>query len=213
MAVNKWTDHINVPQSDLVDDLVVECIQIHGIDSYYLPRTLVNEDALFGEDTISKFTSQDILEMYVETVDGFAGEGDIIAKFGLEIRDNLTLIVSKRRFMEVVARWYDGITHPREGDLLYFPLNKGLFEIKWVEHEQPFYQFGKNYTYKMNAELFSFSHETIDTGVDDIDDIEDDRVNENDTVNDKFAQNEEIDDLESEDDVVDWNEKSPFGEF
>jgi hypothetical protein len=213
MATNPFIDHIDIPQSDVVDDLVVECIQIHGIDSYYLPRTQTLVDGLYGEDPTSAFTNYDILEMYVETVDGFGGEGDIIAKFGLDIRDSITFVVSKRRFTEEVTRHDADITRPREGDLIFFPLNKGLFEVKWVEHEQPFYQFGKGYVYKISAELFSYSHETIVTGLDAIDAIADNLENDNDTSNDKFAENDEIDDLESDDDVVNWEETSPFGDF
>lgn len=213
MATNPWISHTDIPQSDITDDLVVECIAIHGIDSYYLPRTQTLVDNLYGEDPTSAFDTTRILEMYVENVDGFSGEGDIIAKFGLQINDSITLIVSKRRFREEVSRHDDAITRPREGDLIFFPLNKGLFEIKWVEHEQPFYQFGKGYTYKMTIELFTYSHETIDTGIDNIDAIAENLENLNDTSNDKFADNDKIDDLEVEDDVVNWEETSPFGEF
>ena len=138
----------------------------------YIPRTLVNEDELFGEDTISKFTEGNAIEMYIESVDGFEGEGDFISKFGLEIKDTMSLIVSRKRFEEQLGHV---ATRPREGDLIFFPLSKGLFEIKFVEHENPFYQLGKLYTFKLSCELFSYSQEEIDTGFSEIDSLEDNR--------------------------------------
>ena len=141
----------------------------------YIPRTLMNEDKLFGEDTQSKFDDGYSLEMYIESADGFEGDGDFVSKFGLEIRDSVSLIFSKKRFEQVVTVNEASIPKPREGDLIYFPLSKGLFEIKFVEHENPFYQLGKLHTYKVSCELFVYSHEEIDTGYSDIDALEDDR--------------------------------------
>ena len=134
----------------------------------YIPRTIVNKDELFGEDTISKFEGGTQIEMYVESVDGFEGDGDFISKFGLEIRDSISLVVSKKRFVQEIANG-----RPLEGDLIYFPLTKGLFEIKFVEHENPFYQLGKLYTYKLSCELFQYSQEDLNTGWSDVDTIED----------------------------------------
>ena len=159
-------------EGDVVEDLTIESIKIHGRDMIYIPRTLVNEDELFGEDTISKFTEGNAIEMYIESVDGFEGEGDFISKFGLEIKDTMSLIVSRKRFEEQLGHV---ATRPREGDLIFFPLSKGLFEIKFVEHENPFYQLGKLYTFKLSCELFSYSQEEIDTGFSEIDSLEDNR--------------------------------------
>lgn len=166
MAKNPYFKHTNNEQQ-IVEDLTIEAIKIHGEDMVYIPRTLVNKDELFGEDTISKFEGGTQIEMYVESVDGFEGDGDFISKFGLEIRDSISLVVSKKRFTQEVAS-----SRPLEGDLIYFPLTKGLFEIKFVEHENPFYQLGKLYTYKLSCELFQYSQEDLETGWSDIDDIE-----------------------------------------
>ncbi len=171
MAKNPYFKHKASEQS-LIEDLTMETIKIHGQDMVYIPRVTVDRDNLFGEDVLSKFTEANTIEMYIDTVDGFQGEGDFISKFGLEIRDSIELVVSRKRFEEVLSHDED-ITRPREGDLIYFPLSKGLFEIKFVEHENPFYQLGKLYTYKLSCELFIYSQETIDTGYDSVDKLED----------------------------------------
>ena len=136
----------------------------------YIPRTLVNEDELFGEDTISKFENGVEIEMYIQSVDGFGGDGDFISKFGLEIRDTVELVVSKRRFEESFS--HDSKSPDQEKGIYLFPLTKGLFEIKFVEHENPFYQLGKLYTYKLSCELFNYSHQDMDTGFSEIDEVE-----------------------------------------
>tara|TARA_Y100000593_G_scaffold90859_1_gene178227 strand:- start:98 stop:943 length:846 start_codon:yes stop_codon:yes gene_type:complete len=166
MAKNSFFKHTNNEQR-VVEDLTIESIQIHGQDMVYIPRTLVNQDEIFGEDTISTFTSGTEIEMYIESVDGFEGDGDFISKFGLEVRDSMSLVVSKKRFQQELS-----MTRPKEGDLIYFPMTNGLFEIKFVEHENPFYQLGKLYTYKLSCELFQYSQEDIDTGWSDVDKAE-----------------------------------------
>jgi len=170
MAKNSYFRDVNSEQ-DLLHDLTIETIKIHGRDMVYIPRTFVKEDTLFGEDTISKFEGGVEIEMYIQSIDGFGGDGDFITKFGLEIRDTVELVVSKRRFEESFAHDSE-ITRPREGDLIYFPLSKGLFEVKFVEHENPFYQIGKLYTYKLSCELFKYSHEDLDTGFSEVDQLE-----------------------------------------
>ena len=161
-------------ENNLIDELTIESIQIYGHDMVYIPRVTVDRDNLFGEDILSKFTEANTIEMYIDTVDGFQGEGDFISKFGLEIRDSIDLVVSKKRFEEVLGH-DENITRPREGDLIYFPFSKGLFEIKFVEHENPFYQLGRLYVYKLSCELFVYSQEEIDTGYDAIDVLEDNK--------------------------------------
>jgi len=161
--------------ANVVEDLTIETIKAMGHDFVYIPRTLVDVDDLFGEDLISKFDDGYELEMYIQNVDGFEGEGDILTKFGLEIKDRMTLVVSKRRFEKAVATYESKIKRPREGDLIYFPFSKTLFEINFVEHENPFYQLGKLYTYVLNCEVFTYSQEDIDTGISDIDKVESDR--------------------------------------
>ena len=161
-------------EQDLAEDLTIEIIQTMGKDMVYIPRKLMNEDKLFGEDTVSKFDDGYELEMYVASVDGFEGEGDIISRFGLEIRDRMSLVVSKKRFQDEVGV-YENVTRPKEGDLIYFPLSKTLFEINFVEHENPFYQHGKLYTYVLSCEVFTYSQEEIDTGYNEIDTVEEER--------------------------------------
>lgn len=159
-----------------MEDLVVETIKIHGHEVVYLFRESPEIDTVFGEDALpSVYKIGKPIEMYVESVDGFEGEGDFIAKFGLEVRDSMKLVVSKRRWKQE----FSGITggdgpganaeRPREGDLLYFPLSKGIFEIKFVEHEKPFYQFGKNYVYSISCELATSAGDTFETDNTEID--------------------------------------------
>ena len=167
-------------EQNLIENLIIESIRIYGIDVFYLPRTLVKEDHLFGEDVLSKFEQAYQLEMYIKSVDGFQGDGDFLSKFGLEIRDEMVLTVSRRRFGEEIAiedttpvDEAEGVARPAEGDLLYFPLNGKIFEVKFVEHEAIFYQMGSLQTYDLTLELFEYSHEVIDTGIAEIDAIED----------------------------------------
>jgi len=173
MATNPYFKKY-VGDADIVEDLTIETIKSMGQDFIYIPRTLVNLDELFGEDTVSQFDDGYELEMYIQNVDGFEGEGDILSKFGIEIKDSMTLVVSRRRFEETIST-YEDIKRPREGDLIYFPLSKTLFEIRFVEHENPFYQLGRLYTYVLSCDVFTYSHEDIDVGISDIDNVEEER--------------------------------------
>ena len=161
----------------IIEDLTIEAIKIHGQDLIYMPRTLVKEDELYGEDVQSAFNTGVEVEMYIESVDGFEGDGSFISQFGLEIRDSVKLVIAKKRFEQEVSTIESSVAipYPREGDLIYFPLTRGLFEIKFVEHENPFFQLNKLYTYSLSCELFQYSQEDIDTGWTDIDKIETDR--------------------------------------
>ena len=171
MATNPHFSRYSEPEQELVEDLTIEAIKMYGHDMVYIVRETVQEDDLFGEDVENNFTDGREIEMFIENVDGFEGDGDFIAKFGLDIRDSMSLVVSKKRWEETyTGTAITGASRPREGDLIYFPLSKGLFEVTFVEHENPFYQIGKNYTYKMNCELFRYSGEDINTGFTDIDD-------------------------------------------
>lgn len=158
-------------EQHLVEDLIIESISIYGQQLYYIPRTLVSKDDILGEDRLSEFKTAFPITMYFEDVDSFAGQGAFIQKFGLMMEQSATLVVSRRRWEQLVGR--HGVTQiptrPCEGDLLYFPLSKGLFEIKFVQHQDPFYQLGKLYVYKLQVELFQYSSEKIDTGVAEID--------------------------------------------
>lgn len=151
----------------LIEDLIVESLKIYGHDLNYMPRTLVNEDKIFDEDTLSKFTQSYPLEMYLENVNGYDGD-DLFTKFGIEIRDQATFVVSRRRWEEMVFTSggdFQLDTRPAEGDLLYFGKTRSIFEIKQVQFADPFYQAGKLYVYKLVCELFEYSTEIIQTGV------------------------------------------------
>lgn len=158
----------------LVENLVIEALQIYGIDVYYLPRTTRDQvDYLFGEDVLKEYRSASPIEMYIENVTGFDGEQDFISKFGLEIRDEITLLVSRLRFRYTV----NGLTRPREGDLIYIPMTTSFFELTSVESENDqamFYTLGRGrggnvYVYALKMKQFYFSNEIIETGIAEID--------------------------------------------
>lgn len=158
----------------LIEDLIIESLKIYGQEMVYIPRTLVSKDEILGEDRLSKFTSSFPIEMYFENVDSLDGQGAFIQKFGMMMEQSATLVVARRRWEQLVGR-YDVTTLPQrpcEGDLIYFPLTKGLFEIKFVKHQDPFYQLGKLYVYKLQVELFQYASERIDTGIKEIDAFE-----------------------------------------
>ena len=168
MATNLYFQNVSShAEQELINSLTSEVIQIHGLDVFYLPRTLVKEDLLMGEDVLSKFSTVYEIEMYLKSTEGFGGEGDLVSKFGLDVRDEVIFTVHRDRF-ELAT----DMSKPLEGDLIYLPINKGLFEIKFVEHEQPFYQSGKNYSFDITCELFQYAEEQLDTGVSEIDSIE-----------------------------------------
>ena len=172
---NNFPQHQITSEQLLVEDLVIEAMQIHGMDVYYLPQTSRDQvDMLYGEDTLKEFRSAYGIEMYLENVSGMDGEGDFISKFGLEIRDEVTLLMSRRRFSSLGT----SLIRPREGDLIYIPLLQNFFEISFVEHENNqamFYTLGRGrggnvYVYALKLKQFVFSEEIISTGVDEIDD-------------------------------------------
>ena len=154
-----------------MEDIIIECLKIYGFDTYYIPRQAVNEDMILGEDTLNKYSSAYPLEMYMQNVTGFEGDGDLLTKFGVEFRDTATFVVARRRWDEVIAQSGDAVltTRPAEGDIVYFPLTKAFFEIKRVDATDPFFQVGKLYVYKLQCELMQYSSEIFDTGISDID--------------------------------------------
>ena len=176
MATNPYFSQSVRSEQSLYEDIVIESLKMYGQDIYYLPRDIISEDRILGEDIPSRFNSSYKVEMYIENVDGFDGEGDLFTKFGVEIRDQATFIISRRRWSQTVHRYDNDITvsRPSEGDLLYIPFSKKLFEITHVEHEQPFYQLQNLPTYKLRCELFEYGNEDIVTGVEAIDDIQQD---------------------------------------
>lgn len=149
----------------------MESIKIYGVDVMYVPRTLQNYDKIYGEDKqTSLYNKAYTVEMYVKNVEGFQGEGDFLSKFGLQIRDQITFTISRRAFIEEIGD-YVLIDRPREGDLVYFPFNRKVFEIKFVEHEPVFYQMGSLQMYDLKCELFEYNNEKFDTGIVEIDSL------------------------------------------
>jgi len=168
MATNLYFNNVaSHTEQELINNLTSEVIKIHGMDVFYIPRTVVKEDLIMGEDVLSSFTTAYEIEMYLKGTEGFGGEGDLVSKFGLDVRDEVIFTVHKDRFNLITS-----MDKPLEGDLVFLPINKGLFEIKFVEHEQPFYQSGKNYSFDITCELFQYSEEQMETGIADVDQIE-----------------------------------------
>ena len=165
----------NTNEKKLYEDLIIEGLKIYGHDVYYLPRTLVNQDLILGEDSLSKFDDSYLIEMYVETTEGLAGEQELINKFGLEIREETTFMLSKRRWTNAVDSEHTMIVEgrPNEGDIIYYPLLNKFFEISFVEDQEPFFQLGNLPVYKLRARTWEYSSEKLNTGVTDIDTAED----------------------------------------
>ena len=174
MATNSYFTMGTTGEQNLVGELVKEQIKMFGTDVYYIPRVIVDEDPTFGEDSLSKFDDAYLIEAYLENVQGFGGDGDLYSKFGVRISDQVNFIISRDRFTELVD---DNVTliqegRPNEGDLVYFPLASKLFQIQYVDYEVPFFQLGKIHTWGLKCELYEYSDEDFDTGVDAIDKVE-----------------------------------------
>jgi hypothetical protein len=171
MATNVFFSQAVQTEQNLVEDLVVESLRMYGHNCFYLPRKIINEDTILGDAADSSFEDAYEVEMYLEGVEGFEGEGDLYSKFGVEVRDTATFVMSRRsweRFVSLDANLATGL-RPNEGDLIYFPLSKSVFEIKYVEHENPFYQLGKLFVFKMTCDLFEYSGEDFDTNIEALD--------------------------------------------
>ena len=163
-------------EQGLIQDLINEQLRMYGVEVYYLPRKYITEKTIIKEVIESAFDNAYPIEAYVENFDGYGDNTTILSKFGIQALNELTIIISKERFEEYISPLIrDQLniklsSRPKEGDLIYFPLGDRLFEIKFVEHEQPFYQLQKNYVYTLKCELFRYEDEVIDTGIDNIDD-------------------------------------------
>jgi hypothetical protein len=207
----------NSQEQNLIEDLVIESIKIYGHEVWYCPRTVTVEESIFKEDQLAAFNNAYSIEMYIKNVEGFEGEGDFLSKFGLQIRDRITFTVSRRSFTDEVT----GLTRPKEGDMVFFPLTSKGYVVRFVEHEAIFYQMGSLQTFDLVCELFEFNQETFNTGVDIIDDTYNDlsfaMANNTQQVTqfnistiDKQAQNEEFETKGS--DILDFTEINPFSE-
>ena len=175
MALNPHFLQGSRGEQRLVQSLINEHLKIYGVEVTFIPRKFVNQSSIIEEVQASKFDDNFLIEAYVENYDGYAGAGDVLTKFGMSLRDEVTLTISKEKFEEFISPFMDAdddielSSRPREGDLVFFPLGQRLFEIKFVEHEEPFYQLGSNYVYKLKCELFEYEDEVIDTSIDAID--------------------------------------------
>ena len=200
MPTNVYFDTGTTSEQRLYEDLIIEQLKIYGQDVYYLPRKLANKDTIFGEDPASSFDDSYIIEMYVDNSDGYMGEQEIIKKFGLELRDDIRFTLSKLRWEQLIKNNSDLVAErPQEGDLVYFPTTKAFFEIQFVEHEQPFYQQSALPVYKLSCTRFEYSSERIDTGVAEIDKVED--ALSTDTMNFQFTLENEVGSLLLENDL------------
>ena len=181
MALNPFFLQGTQSEQRLIQDLINEHLRMYGVEVVYIPRKFVNRKSIIEEVQSSRFDDNFAIEAYVNTYDGYSGAGDILTKFGMSLRDELLITISKERFEDFIAPFMGALddgtgegeiilsTRPREGDLIYFPLGQRLFEVKFVEHENPFYQLGKNYVYELKCELFEYEDEVIDTSIKEID--------------------------------------------
>ena len=241
MPTNVYFDTGTKPEQHLYEDLMIEQLRIYGQDVFYIPRTLVKEDELFGEDTLSKFDDAYQIEMYFENVEGYEGEKEIMSKFGLQMNEDVTIVVARRRFEQLVSHDSNLIvkTRPNEGDLVYFPKVKKIFEISFVDHDDPFYQFHNVQAFKLKCKTFEYSGEDIDTGITEIDAIETansldqlvyqlsledgtgslltetgDYIIQEAFVVDTIDENAMNDFFETQDDnIIDFSESNPFGDI
>jgi hypothetical protein len=204
-------------ESELISDLVIESIRIHGVDTVYLTRELQSVDNIMNEDDLSIFNRAYELEMYVKSVDGFAGEGDFLSRFGLQIRDQVTFTVAFRTFERYISRFNPAKSRPLEGDLIFFPMNNKFFKIVHVEHESVFYQLGALHVYDLKCELFEYSNERFETGRADVDTYYDKIKTEG------LTSMEELNDADpiakniffdtETDGIIDFSEFDPFSEI
>lgn len=214
-----FQNYNNFNEQNLIDDLVIESIQIYGLDIIYLNRKLTGVDNILNEDDISVFDETHEFEVYVKNVEGFEGEGDFLSRFGLQIRDQVTFTVAHRTFEKYATRDNADLTRPYEGDLIYFPLNEKLFKVMHVEHESVFYQTGALQVYDMRCELFEYSGERFDTGIPNIDQFWGATGNTNPTLSTNLEQLANTDPIaknlffeQEADGIIDFSEIDPFSE-
>lgn len=228
-------------EQNLYEDLIIESMKIYGLEVYYIPRKEFNEDKILTEDPLSTFEHAYPIEMYMENVMGFEGEGELLTKFGVEVRDTASFVVARRRWDQLIGSKGQTVlaNRPAEGDLIYFPLTRSYFEIRKVDGLSPFFQVGKLYTYKMMCELMQFSNERINTGIEEIDSVFDTlnqtvdnfellqeggdtlimETNEiTPVVLENYTQDNNLIDVDNDkfdvdiDNILDFSERNPFGE-
>jgi hypothetical protein len=222
-------------EQKLIEDLVIESIKVYGIDMYYLPRTILNRNQVFREQDSASYNASYQVEMYLKSFDKFGGDGKFLSKFGLEIRDEVIFTVAFRTFTNEVTT-LNGQSRPNEGDLIFLPLNKKVFQIKFVDHEAIFYQMGSLQMYDLTCELFEYSNENFNTGIAEIDDkyatystdmsdyslMTEDGFELTDSYNNVLVQNYNLDAIDDQSQIdvftnesanfVDFSEGNPFSE-
>lgn len=203
-------------EQNLIEDLINESLSIYGHTVFYLPRTLVKKDDIYGEDTLSYYNEAYEFDMYIKSYDSYEGDGTFLSKFNLEIRDQITLTVARRTFGNEISAERPDIQRPREGDLVYSTMMKRIFVIKYVNNSAIFYQMGDLQTWDLVCEVWEYSNERFSTGNTEIDQIQeqysvanvfdDDKYEE--AMNDVFATNKEFQDEGNG--IIDWSETDPF---
>jgi len=168
-----FNNFTNSQEQLLIEDLVLESIKLYGHDLYYCPRTLIAKDDIYGEDTLSEYKTAYYIDMYIRNFDSYEGDGNFLSKFNLEIRDQMTLTVSVRNFMNEIGN-LEMIDRPQEGDLIYIPMLDRLLVVKYVNKNPVFYQMGAIQMYDLVCEMFEYSSERFSTGIDAIDSIQTD---------------------------------------
>ena len=228
MATSVYFNGAVRSEQDLYEDLVLESIKMFGQDVVYIPREQIYEDAILNE-TYNQYRQAFPIECFIENTEGFEGDGNLLGKFGLEIRDQGTFVIPKRRWQHVVGanlsteQGHQLLTKPGEGDLIWMTMTDRLFEIKYVEHEKPFYQLQKNYIYELRCELFVYSSQEISTGIPEIDVIETQHTyantNIDSTTNETVAAatmkpgDDNVDVETAADKILDFSDGNPFGTF
>ena len=205
-------------EQSLIDDLVAESLSIYGHTVYYLPREIIKKDEIWSEDSLSLYKTAFEFDMYIKSYDSYEGDGTFLSKFNLEVRDQVTFTVARRVFGNEIATQRPDIQRPREGDLVYSTMMKRIFVIKYVSSTAIYYQMGDLQTWDVVCEVWEYSNERFETGVDEIDSIETKYTVSNVYSNtayeaamlDVFAQNQEF--QEAGVSVLDWSTVDPFSE-
>lgn len=241
MATNVFFNNFeNSQEQQLIEDLIVESIRIYGHDMYYCPRTIVAKDDIFGEDTVSTYDSAYFIDMFINSFESFEGDGQFLSKFNLEIRDQMRFTVAIKTFQDEIGV-NENLDRPQEGDLIYSPMMKRIFVVMYANPRKIFYQMGALQIYELTCEVFEYSNERFNTGIPEIDNLEDKfsfdmaafgLLTNNDYIltdetgfeliqgqfdfdtqnNDVMADNDEFEDEEEEDDIIDWSNADPFVE-
>ncbi len=219
MPLNSLFPKGDQSERNMMENLIIESIRMYGNEWYYIPRVLVAPDDVFGEDNLSKFKDAYMVECYIDNIDSWGGQGSFMSKFGLQIEEQAQLTIARRRWDELVGQYGKTILpdRPCEGDLMYFPTSDSLFEIKFVEHQNPFYQLGQLNVFKLKVELFQYSSERIETDLDELNQFALDMTFD---IKDKVpaVANPDLRDgrqnstfLTDPEDVINFNESNPFG--